>query len=52
MAVPIVDYSEEWTEEDLEDLNRATLERAAESLGETDCITPVEPVNPEPSDPA
>ncbi|HEY2587002.1 MAG TPA: hypothetical protein VGI81_14750 [Tepidisphaeraceae bacterium] len=30
----VVDYSEEWTEEDLQDANRASWERASESLGE------------------
>lgn len=31
----IVEYSEEWTEEDLQDITRASWARAGESLGET-----------------
>lgn len=32
----VVDYSDDWTEEDLRDANLASWERAGESLGETD----------------
>ena len=31
----VVDYCEEWSDEDLRDFTRASLARASESLGET-----------------
>jgi hypothetical protein len=32
----VVDYSDEWSDEDLRDLSRASLSRAAEVLGDND----------------